>query len=266
MNVLENVGKTIFLLSELSKKEHGPVICYPGTNLESFESRLSQLEKIRVTRLILEGESKVGRFGIIGRGCVSTVVKARLKNYKEPVALKIRRVDANRPDMKKDYDLQTFANSFGVGPKALSYSQDLFAMEYVDAVKLGKWFQKLRTRTSKKYTRALIRNAFEQCYRLDVNGLDHGELSNPTKHLLIRKSGSPEMVIIDYESASRERRVANLTSVASFFFLGGWQSEKIRRILDFYKFPRKRFIEVLKKYKSAPSEENLSQVLSLVRC
>lgn len=266
MNLQAVIEKTVLSPSQLSKKEHGSVICYPGTNLDSFESRLNQLEKIGVSKLIFEGESKVGRFGIIGRGCVSTVVKARLKSRKELVALKIRRVDANRPDMKRDYDLQTLANSFGVGPRAFVFSNDLFAMEYIDAVKLGRWFQKLRTRTSKRYTRALIRNALEQCYRLDANGLDHGELSNPTKHLLIRNQANPQIVIIDYESASTERRVSNLTAVASFFFLGGWQSEKIKKILGFDKLPRKRFIEILKRYKSAPSEENLSQVLSLVRC
>lgn len=258
--------KTIISPSELSRKEHGSVICYPGTNLDSFESRLTQLEKIGVSKLILEGESKVGRFGIIGRGCVSTVVKAHLESHTEPVALKIRRVDANRPDMKRDYDLQKLANSFGVGPMAISYSKDLFAMEYIDSTKLGKWFQKLRTRTSRRYTRALIREALEQCYRLDANGLDHGELSNPTKHLLIRNKDTPQIVIIDFESASIARRVSNLTAVASFFFLGGWQSEKVKKILGFDRFPRKRFIEVLKRYKSAPGEENLSQILSLVRC
>lgn len=258
--------KTTFSPSELSTKEHGSVICYPGTDLASFGSRLDQLKEIGVTRLIFEGESKVGKFGIVGRGCVSTVVRARLKNQKHDVALKIRRVDANRKDMKRDYDLQTFANSFGVGPKAIAHTKDLFVMEYIDSVKLGKWFQKLRTRTSKKYARALIRSALEQCYRLDSNGLDHGELSNPTKHVLIRNSPVPETVVIDYESASRERRTSNLTAVASFFFLGGWQSEKVKKILGLQRFPRKRLIEVLKNYKSSPSEDGLSKVLGLVGC
>ena len=81
-------------------------------------------------RLLFEGSSKVGKYGIVGRGCVSTVVKADLKSQEELVALKIRRVDANRVDMKRDFELQQFANSFGVGPKAISYSKDLFAMEY----------------------------------------------------------------------------------------------------------------------------------------
>src|SRR5579864_6390639 len=170
---------------DLEKKIHGAVLCYPGTDLSSFESRVKQLKAMGVEELILEGESKVGKFGIIGRGCVSTVVKARMRTEKEIAALKIRRVDANRVDMHRDYELQQFANSFGVGPRAMSVSKDLFAMEYIEATKLGKWAQALKTRTPKKSTRALIRNVLEQCHLLDVHGLDHGELSNPTKHVLI---------------------------------------------------------------------------------
>ncbi|MGA2876530.1 MAG: hypothetical protein ABSE82_13450 [Nitrososphaerales archaeon] len=263
---MQSLEKVSFSPSELRKKEHGALLCYPGTNLESFESRVDQLHELGVRKLVLEGSSKVGKYGIVGRGSVSTVVKAKLKSQEDLVALKIRRVDANRVDMKRDFELQQFANSFGVGPRAISHSKDLFAMEYIDAVRLGRWFEHLKTSTSKKYTRSLIRNALEQCYLLDSNGLDHGELSNPTKHLLIRNIESPESVIIDYESASRDRRVANLPAVAQFFILGGWQSEKIRKIVGISRFSKKRFISLLREYKQEPSKDSLEKILSFVGC
>ncbi|MDA4111620.1 MAG: serine/threonine protein kinase [Thaumarchaeota archaeon] len=254
---------------ELSKKLHGSVLCYPGNDLSSFDSRLDQLKELGVEELIFEGTSKVGKFGIIGRGCVSTVVKARMKSENEIIALKIRRADANRSDMSRDHELQSFANSFGVGPRSISASKDLFAMQFIDSIKLGKWAAKLKTRTSKKYTRSLIRNVLEQCYLLDVNGLDHGELSNPTKHVLIWK-GEPKTTIIDYESASKNRRVSNLTAVAQFFFLAGWQSEKIQKILGFEKqsphFSKSKFIAKLRKYKDAPIEKSFEDILSYVKC
>jgi putative serine/threonine protein kinase len=258
--------KVSFSPSELSKEAHGALLCYPGTNLESFEFRVEQLRNLGVRKLIFEGSSKVGKYGIVGRGCVSTVVKAKLESREDLVALKIRRVDANRVDMKRDFELQKFANSFGVGPRALSCSDDLFAMEYIDSVRLGRWFEHLKTRTSKKYTRALIRDAMEQCFRLDSHGLDHGELSNPTKHLLIRNSSKPESVIIDYESASRDRRVSNLTAVAQFFFLGGWQSEKVRKVLGISRFSKKRFISMLREYKGKPSIDSFERILAFARC
>jgi putative serine/threonine protein kinase len=256
-------------VSKLRRLKHGQVLCYPGTNLETFDERIKELWKIGITEIIFEGSSKVGNLGVIGKGCVSIVIKARLRKSDEIIALKCRRADANRDSMKKDFELQKFANSFGVGPRAVSASDDFFAMEYVDAVKVGKWLEKLKTRSSKKFLRKVIRDTLTQCFLLDRHGLDHGELSNPAKHILIRrdKSGNliPKVVIIDYESASTSRKVSNLTSVAQFFFLSGWRSGKIRKILG---VPRgnSRLISFLKKYKEEPTNENFERLMIHVRC
>jgi len=267
----ESNGKIIVELHELSETEHGAILCYPGTDLASFPDRISQLKTLGVEYLILEGDSKVGKYGIVGRGCVSTVVKAKMKTEKNIVALKIRRADANRPDMSHDFELQKYANSFDVGPEAIHASKDFFAMEYIDSIKLGKWFQSLKTRSSKKFMRSLIRNTLEQCVELDLHGLDHGELSNPTKHVLIRKGVVPaRTTIIDFESASRQRKVSNLTSVAQFFILGGWQSGKVRKILGLGE--GKQFVKTkpallskLRSYKNEPSKDSFEDLLSMMK-
>jgi putative serine/threonine protein kinase len=268
MNEILVEEKATFSPSELTKKEHGAVLCYPGTDLSTFDKRIKQLHRIGVEELIFEGGSKVGRLGIIGRGCVSIVVKARLETEKEIVALKIRRADANRIDVKRDYELQRFANSFGVGPKAIGATEDLFAMQFIDGVRLGRWCQSLKTRTSKQYTQALIRDSLEQCFRLDSKGLDHGELSNPTKHILIRNgSAKPSTVIIDYESASASRRVSNVTAVAQFFLLGGWQSEKVRKILNRNRnsgISSRKIIDLLSSYKRTRDASNFEKFLSYI--
>ena len=269
-NPVRDEARVVLSPKDLTKKDHGAVLCYPGTDLSGFRKRVSQLKSLGVEELILEGSSKVGRFGIVGRGCVSTVVKARLRSEKEIVALKIRRADANRPAMDRDFEFQQYANSFGVGPRAIVCSNDFFAMEYVDSVKLGKWFQSLKTRTSKKLVRSLIRDTLEQCYALDINELDHGELSNPTKHVLIRnKVEGFKTAIIDYESASRNRKMSNLTSVAQFFFLGGWQSVKVRKILgvgeDSSQLFKQEFVSTLREYKHEPDRQGFEELMSLIK-
>lgn len=226
--------------------------------------------------LILEGNSKIGKYGVLGKGCVSVVIRAVLKGEPEVLALKVRRADANRPSMQRDFELQKLANSFGVGPRAIVASQDFFAMEYVDSIKIGKWFEHLKTRTSKKYIRKLIRNILTQCYLLDIHKLDHGELSNPSKHILIRKNKfEPETVIIDFESASTGRKSANLTSVAQFLLLGGWQGAKIRKILGIdHELKQKKpafqnsgkLIKLLRKYKEEPSEGSFEKIMSFINC
>lgn len=256
-------------VSKLKPQTHGSVLCYPGKELGSFSKRTKQLKEMGVEEVIFEGSSKVGNLGVIGKGCVSVVLKATLKGSEDVIALKCRRVDANRPTMKRDFELQKLANSLGVGPKAISATDDFFAMEFVDSIKIGKWLQKLKTRSSKKFLRRLIRDSLTQCFLLDQHGLDHGELSNPTKHILIRRDDHgnllPKVVIIDYESSGIGRKVSNLTSVASFFFLGGWRTNKIRRILSVPK-GKAKLIALLKEYKKRPTFESFEKLMGHIRC
>jgi putative serine/threonine protein kinase len=58
----------------------------------------------------------------------------------------------------------------------------------------------------------------EQCWRLDTAGLDHGELSKAPRHLLMDNTGKP--FIVDFETASIQRKVANVTSVCQYLFVG----------------------------------------------
>jgi putative serine/threonine protein kinase len=263
-------GNTAVVVDKLKAEIHGDVICYPGKDVQTFSARKAQLKKLGVKEVYFEGDSKVGNLGVIGKGCVSVVLKARIKGQDKIVALKCRRTDANRDNMQRDYELQKYANSFGVGPKAIAASDDFFAMEFIYGLKIGKWYEKLRTRSSKKFLRRLIRDSLTQCLLLDLHSLDHGELSNPSKHIMIRRdeeSGSliPKTVIIDYESAGRERKVSNVTSVAQFYFLSGYKSKKVQKILGF-RYNKKKLILLLKEYKNEPEPEKLEQILSYVRC
>jgi putative serine/threonine protein kinase len=257
-------------VSDLKVDLHGSVLCYPGKDLSSFSNRVKQLKELGIGKVTFEGSSKIGSYGVVGKGCVSVVLKARLEDHDDlVVALKSRRVDANRESMRKDYDLQRIANSVGVGPTAIRASNDFFAMEYVDSTKIGKWLEKLKTKGSKKLVKSILRDSLAQCFKLDERGLDHGELSNPTKHILIRKDKEgeaiPKTVIIDYESSSIARRASNFTSVAQFFFLGSYQSTKIKRIIGF-DGTKSNLISLLKDYKTAPSVESFEGFLEYVGC
>jgi putative serine/threonine protein kinase len=257
-------------LDKLKAELHGSVLCYPGNDLRTFPTRKAQLKKLGVSEIFFEGDSKVGNLGVAGKGCVSVVLKARMKGMDELAALKCRRIDANRESMQRDYELQKYANSFGVGPKAIAATQDFFAMEFIDGLKIGKWYEKLKTRSSKKFFRRLVRDALTQCLLLDLRALDHGELSNPTKHIMIRRAAKargliPKTVIIDYESAGRGRKVSNVTCVAQFFFLRGYKRTKIQKILGF-RYRKKKLISLLKEYKNEPEPGKLEKILSYVRC
>jgi putative serine/threonine protein kinase len=89
-------------------------------------------------------------------------------------------------------------------------------------------------------------DVLEQCWRLDAVGLDHGELSKAPRHLLMNKLGKP--FIVDFETASIQRKVANVTSVCQYLFVGnGIVPRLIWEVLG--EKNRDQIVEVLRNYK-----------------
>ncbi len=62
--------------------------------------------------------------------------------------------------------------------------------------------------------------------------------------------------------------MANLTSVAQFFLLGGWQSAKVRKILGIENddSTRQQLIGKLREYKGSPSKDAFEDLMSLMKC
>ena len=112
-----------------------------------------------------------------------------------------------------------------------------------------------------RYAKALIdlaieRNLLDQCFTMDINGLDHGELSNMKRHVIINNKAN----IIDFESASTKRRTSNVTSVCQYLFVGNKNSSIIRKILKIKS--KKGIIKILKKYKNDKNRLNYMELLS----
>ncbi len=97
------------------------------------------------------------------------------------------------------------------------------------------------------------------CFRLDAVGLDHGELSHAPKNVLVSPRG--EGCIVDFESASTVRRVANVTSLLQYFLFG-----RISRTIHASRiFPRKaQILKTLTQYKQEPSVENFNRILEVL--
>jgi len=100
----------------------------------------------------------------------------------------------------------------------------------------------------------------EQCFRLDHAGLDHGELSKAPKHVLVDKFGKP--FIVDFETASVERRVANVTSICQYLFAGNSSASKaLAEILG--ERSRLKLVDALKTYKKNRTRSNFEDLLKV---
>jgi putative serine/threonine protein kinase len=187
---------------------------------------------------------------------VGVVVLSKL--HKKDVALKIRRIDSSREEMKSEAKLLKLANKSGVGPKLIDSSKNFLIMEYLDGKKISDWVSQLKGKGSAIKLRTVIRQVLEDCYKLDTIHLDHGELSYIHKHVIVGRFPC----IIDFESASTNRRTSNVTSATQSIFIGSVLSNIVRKII---KVPTKeKMIAPLKKYKHDQSRENFDEILKML--
>ncbi len=251
--MLQRTDPRLVALDRLVEEPYSSVLAYPERTAQEVEARIGELERLGIKQVIFEGSSKIGKLGVLGKGCIGIVVKALLDGSE--VALKIRRTDADRATMEREAGFLKIANGAGVGPKLLASSRNFLAIELAGGVKIIDWLKPDRSRDE---IVSVARQILEQCFRLDGAGLDHGELSNLNKHVLVGE----RVTIIDFESASAERRVSNVTSVAQWLFVGGPMAQKVRDILGIGSTDI--VIKALRSYKNESIKENFESLLSIL--
>ncbi|MDA4121042.1 MAG: serine/threonine protein kinase, partial [Thaumarchaeota archaeon] len=185
---------------------------------------MKQLEKLGVSELVFRGHARIGRLGILGIGTVGVVVGAVAKG--ELCALKIRRTDANRANMSEEVRITTMANRVGIGPEVFAHSKDFVLMKLLEYQELGVWLKSLKGPGKREDAREIVHSLLNQCRKLDIMGIDHGQLSNLRKHAVVAE-GRPW--IIDFESAGTSRRARNVTTAAQYLLVGGRLSPLMRR-------------------------------------
>ena len=243
---------------DLSRTPYIQILTYPKISLRQAKSRMKQLERLGVDELVFEGHARIGRLGILGLGTVGIVVRARTKD--RLCALKIRRTDANRPNMEEEVRIATLANRVGVGPEIYAHTRDMILMKLLESQEIVDWLKGLRGKGRRDEVRAMIHSLLNQCRTLDIMGIDHGQLSNLRKHAVIAE-GKPW--IIDFESAGTERKPRNVTTAAQYLLVGGGISPLMRRTLGL------RDTEILKRllgeYKRDSSDYSYAKILECLK-
>jgi putative serine/threonine protein kinase len=240
-------------LEELRREPFASVICYPKPCRTEISKRLKELQRLGIEAVEFSGEKEAFNLNVLGKGCVGIVVIAY--RGKDKLAVKIRRVDADRSRMQQEAEMLKKANSVNVGPKFLGVSKNFLLMQFVEGDLLPKWLEAPRKKVEVK---RILREVLEQCWRLDEAGLDHGELSHAPKHIIV--DGCRKPFIVDFETASLNRKPSNVTSICQFLFISGVVAERVAEKLG--ERDKKVIIEALRAYKSSKSRENFEMVLN----
>ncbi|MEO9294338.1 MAG: serine/threonine protein kinase [Nitrososphaera sp.] len=237
------------------------ILTYPRFEEDEYRSRLDELRRLGVTSLIVGGRTMIGGVRIAGKGNVGLVIKVMADDdsgcggNSRVCALKIRRTDANRENMEGEVRLHRMANAAKVGPVLLKHSDNFMLMEFVKGKSISDW-----TPDSASSARRIAGSVLEQCYRLDRTGIDHGELSHLDNHVIVGGSGN-RATIIDFESASTERKMSNVSAAGQSLFVAGAVAATFSRALG---IDRERAIAALKKYKWNQTRENFDALLSIL--
>jgi len=245
-------------LKALREMKHCKILGYPRCEQEELERRLKELEKLGVQALEFTGDKSVFGVPVLGKGCVGIVVVAYTNLGL--AALKIRRVDADREGMFHEGEMLKIANSKNVGPKLLEISENFLLMELIEGTHFPEWIESLGEKEAQSRVRLILKDILEQCYRLDETGLDHGELSNAPKHILVDNNDRPYLV--DFETGSINRRVSNVTSVCQYLLLGSQIADKVNENLG--KIDEKQLIQKLRGYKRERTRENFEKLVESI--
>jgi putative serine/threonine protein kinase len=244
------------LLDSKNKESLKFLLTYPLFDQDTFESRIKELFSLDINGVFSYGKVQLKKICILGKGSVGLVTLARFKG--QYFALKIRRTDANRANMFDEVVYQSLANSIGIGPFLVNFSENFILMEFVKGSNIVEWYNSVRTTNERilKCTALIL----EQCYLLDCLKLDHGQLNRLDRHIIISKDDKP--TILDFETSSAMRRVSNITSVSQSIFLHG---PIYSRLQDSINKDRTQIMKNIKGYKTQMNYEKFNKILNLLR-
>jgi len=244
-------------LGKITEPPYSIIWVYPKGTKSQIKSRIKELDTLGVEGISFQGELQMNAISMLGKGYAGVVVLGKMGRKK--VAVKIRRNDSPRKNLEKEAKLLKIINKHKIGPKLVAFSNNFLVMEYLDGEKIGDWVVDLKKKGGPSQLKVIIKKILEDCYSLDRIGLDHGELSNLTKHVIVGK----KVTIIDFESSSMDRKVSNVTSATQALCIGSGISKIIGRV---YKIPKKqKMITVLRRYKQEETRESFESLLAVLK-
>jgi putative serine/threonine protein kinase len=247
----------IIPLMRLSQEPYASVLCFPKVNETELQSRIEELRILNVSAIEFYGKTSVYgvRVPVLGKGFVGIVVVAHVND--ERLALKIRRLDADRLDLIHEAEMIRKANLANVAPKLVAVTKNFLLMQLIDGDLLPNW---LKVNRVADVVLGVLREVLESCYRLDELGLDHGELSKAPKHVIVDRKLKPW--IVDFETASDERKPANVPAMCHFLFTStGEVARSVAEVIGERK--REIIVSALQSFKKNRNRTSFDAVLSV---
>ncbi len=147
-------------------------------------------------------------------------------------------------------------NRKGIGPEFLflDVKNDYFCYRYVE----GEFIPSFLEKASKDEITKVLKDVFEQCFEMDMMGIDKEEMHNPYKHILIKDGKS---VMLDFERVHSTEKPKNVTQFMQY--VGNTKNTKILKEKNI-KIDKRKWKAAAKRYKKEENRKNFKEIISLL--
>jgi len=239
-------------VEDMAEEPYASLLCYPRAEPAEVKERILELKALGVTEAEFEDGGHTAGLPVLGKGYEGVVIVAYVNG--ERAALKMRRMDGGRDNFFREAEMLKKANRVNVGPKFIAASKNFLVSQLIGGGTLTQWTENTENRSK---FRKVLKDILEQCFRLDYEGIDHGEISKAHKHILM---DDDVPYIIDFETAGIKGNANNVSSVCQYLFLGNSAASKIIRSAIGEK-DREAIVSALKGYKKERSRESFDALL-----
>ncbi len=153
------------------------------------------------------------------RGFVSTAtIPAEMNNKKVLIKEKNPESDANT--IANEAEMLRILNKKGIGPEYIHYDKknNQLIREFIDGPRIDEFLKECTLIEAK----TIIKQVLKQCLIMDELGINKFEMTNPYKHILIKKetkkknSKKIKAVMIDFERCKFTKKPKNITQFCQY--------------------------------------------------
>lgn len=240
-------------LTEMLESPHQILLAYPHPEPAVLNNRVAELKALGVDQIYPVGDNQLGGFAILGMGYCGLVMVALWRGQR--VALKARRTDAPRASLTREAQLLAIANQGHIGPRYLAHSINFLVMDYLPGVLFLPWVTHTVTQGDRAGLQTVLVQLLEDAFRLDQLGIDHGNLRCITHHAIVQNDRAH---MIDFSTASRDRRPANVTTLTQGLFISTAVAEQVKQL---FSIEKSALIERLRAYKQRRDRASFEQLV-----